>query len=336
VLVVMVLALIASPFLRVNYASLSPGDATAVVPDLRGAHVYRSPGDVLFVTVSQRNRISVAEAIVGWLDPDVAVSPLGDVIGTHTPQQDLRAGILQMRQSKQAAAYVALHHLGLVSEVRSQGTLVADVTRGAPAAKVLDIGDVIEAIDGKKIADSAALHNVLAQHRPGDRITLTVQEFTPSTAVAARAGATHDVSVVLASYPALDGQPAQPHKAFLGIAPADNPMFTFPFHVELQTGEVGGPSAGLAFTLSLIDQLTPGGILHGHKIATTGTIDLQGNIGAVGGVAQKTVAVRRAGAQVFIVPRSEYRQAKAMAGSKLRVEPADNLDQALRIIQSLH
>lgn len=332
----MVLGLIASPFIRVDYTSLSPGSATAVVPELRGAHVYRSAGDVLFVTVSQRNRVSIAEALVGWLDPDVAVSPLGDVLGTHTAAEDLRAGILQMRQSKQAAAYVALHHLGLIANVRSQGTLVADVTRGAPAERVIKIGDVIEAIDGKKIADAAALHSVLEQYRPGDRITLTVQEFTPSTAIATPAGRTHDVQVVLAPFPATDGQPAQPQKAFLGITPADNPSFTFPFHVDLQTGEVGGPSAGLAFTLSLIDQLTPGGIMHGHKVATTGTIDLDGNIGAVGGVAQKTVAVRRAGAEVFIVPRSEYRQARAVAGSKLRVEPADNLDQALRIVQSVH
>jgi PDZ domain-containing protein len=112
--------------------------------------------------------------------------------------------------------------------------------------------------------------------------------------------------------------------------------FHFPFGVDIDSGQIGGPSAGLAFTLAVLDVLTPGELTGGQRIAATGTIDPDGKIGPVGGVAQKTVAVKRSGATLFLVPSEEYGQAKARAGNGLRVEKVDTLDDALKVLSSLH
>jgi PDZ domain-containing protein len=139
------------------------------------------------------------------------------------------------------------------------------------------------------------------------------------------------VSVRLASDPEKAG------RAILGVAEltSRNQVFSFPLDVRIDSGEIGGPSAGLAFTLGLIDLLTPGELTGGAPVATTGTIDLDGTIGPVGGVVQKTVAVRRAGAKLFLVPSAEYTDARAHAGDGLRVEKVDTLDDALRALATL-
>jgi PDZ domain-containing protein len=139
----------------------------------------------------------------------------------------------------------------------------------------------------------------------------------------------------LGSTPASDGQPANPKQAFLGIAnPETRTTFSFPFGVNVDVGDIGGPSAGLALTLGLLDALSNGQLTGGHRVAATGTIDLEGNVGDVGGVAQKTVAVRHAGAQYFFVPPQEYKTAESEAGS-MKVYAVSTLQQALNDLQAL-
>ena len=121
----------------------------------------------------------------------------------------------------------------------------------------------------------------------------------------------------LGGTPASPGVVADPNVAFLGVvgcSPDYDPT-PCPFDVNINVGDIGGPSAGLALTLGLIDALSTGDLTGGHPVAATGTINLDGTVGDVGGVAQKTVAVRKAGAQVFLVPPQEYATAKDEAGS---------------------
>ncbi len=124
-------------------------------------------------------------------------------------------------------------------------------------------------------------------------------------------------------------------KAILGIFPGvpDTVNFRFPFHVDIGTGAIGGPSAGLAFTIATLDALTKGDITGGKTVAVTGTIDVNGNVGEIGGLRQKTIAVIRAGADVFIVPKGEIADAqKAAVGSRLRVVGVETLDDALKVL----
>ncbi len=312
------------------YSVLSPGDATAGEPlvHIQGHPVYPHRSAVLFVTVNVSNRVSAAQALWAWIDPDQAVDPSNEVIGTHTQDEDFRQGVLDMRTSKEAAVVLALRHLGYQVPEIDRGALVYDVSRGTPAYGALKIGDTITAIDGAPIATVADLRRTLATHAPGDHITVSVGAFAPTTKVDASVGPSMSVPITLAS------APDDPHKAFLGITPMTDAAFTLPFQVDIDTGAVGGPSAGLAFTLTLIDRLSPNSIVANHKVAVTGTIELDGKVGAVGGVPQKTIAVRRAGADIFLVPSSEYKQAKANAG-KMRVVKVDTLDQALAFLRTL-
>jgi PDZ domain-containing protein len=108
-----------------------------------------------------------------------------------------------------------------------------------------------------------------------------------------------------------------------------------PFQIDIDSGAVVGPSAGVAYGLEVLDQLTPGELTGGRKIAVTGELHLDGSIGPVGGVAQKTVTVRRSGAAAFLVPKENYAEAKAHAGSHLKVYAISNFDDALRVLGSL-
>ena len=137
------------------------------------------------------------------------------------------------------------------------------------------------------------------------------------------------VSVTLAK------RPHHPSEGYVGIAVSDGAWFQLPFRVEVAAAGIGGPSAGLAFTLGIIDELSSGDLTGGKTVAATGVINLNGTVGDVGGVAQKTVAVRQAGASVFLVPTKEYRAAESKAGPHLRVVAVANVTQALSVLERL-
>jgi len=122
---------------------------------------------------------------------------------------------------------------------------------------------------------------------------------------------------------------------FLGIDPNTQQSWTFPIHVFVRTNDIGGPSAGLSMALGIIDKLSGGHLTGGHTIAATGTIDANGAVGDVGGVAQKTIAVERAGATDFFVPPQEYKAALSKDTPQLHVYAVSTLDQALKILERL-
>ena len=131
-------------------------------------------------------------------------------------------------------------------------------------------------------------------------------------------------------------RPSDPQRAVIGIAPEDRIVgFDFPIKVTIDSGTVGGPSAGLAFTLAVLDVLTPGELTGGHRVAVTGTIALDGAVGPVGGGAQKAITVRDAGYEVFLVPLDELEEVRATVGDDLQVIAVDTLAAALDALDSL-
>ena len=158
------------------------------------------------------------------------------------------------------------------------------------------------------------------QH-PGDVVHLTVD---PGGGAPAR-----DVAITLAAHQS-QGQQV----AFMGIALMTHAQYDLPFPITINSEGIGGPSAGLAYTLGIIQALTPDDLTGGQKVSATGTIDPTGRVGDVGGVAQKTVAVRNSGATLFLVPPAEYKVAMQHAGNHLKVVPVASLDQALTALGS--
>jgi PDZ domain-containing protein len=133
--------------------------------------------------------------------------------------------------------------------------------------------------------------------------------------------------------------PDDPSRTIIGIVPADTRTVSLPFEVEIDTDQIGGPSAGLAFTLALIDELSPGELTGGIRVAATGTMSADESVGAIGALRQKTVAVRQSGAQVFLVPASqseeELAEARRVAGKGLRIVPVASLAEALAVLEEL-
>lgn len=319
-------AAVGAAFVRLPYYTIAPGSARDVERRIRveAPGPYFPPeGKVLFVTVSVGPTDNLYEAVGGWLDPAVDVLPEEAVIPKGTSREEYnRQNVEAMVDSKETAQYVALTRLGYRVPEHGEGAVVREVrTDLNPAVSALRVGDVVTEADGRPIEVADDLVAVIAGHRPGERVRLVA---APSDRPEQR----RRLDVPLAARP--DGT------AVLGVAlETFRRRFEFPFRIEIDSAQVGGPSAGLAFTLALLDVLTPGELTGGVPVAATGTIDRDGRIGPVGGVAQKTIAVKRAGAALFIVPSEEYAEAKARAGRGLRVEKADTLEDALRVLATL-
>jgi PDZ domain-containing protein len=316
-------AAIAAFFIRLPYVVISPGQATPVdrVVKISGAPTYPHRGSLLFLTVSVSNgRPNVYRTLVGWLSPDQDVQPEKKELGCLSRTEDDRQNVMLMTDSQQVAKTVALSRLGYQVGARGAGTIVFDIAPNSPACGRLLVGDRIVAVDGKPVAKASDVGPIVRARTPGQRVTFTVQ----------RGSERRDVTV--ATTKAMSG----PFKGLpvVGITPSDDVKFSFPSGVDvtIDPGPVTGPSAGLAFTLTLLDKLTPGDLTGGRSVAVTGAIGLDGAVGDVGGVPQKTVTARHAGAKLFIVPADEEREARSHAGS-MKVVGVRTLEDALSALR---
>ena len=312
----------------VPYVALVPGTARDTEPLLAvdGVEQYPSEGELLFTTVRVRQRPNLWEYLWLNVDGDATVVPEEEILGTRTPEENREFNLTLMNDSKQVAVAVALDELGY-DAIGTDGVVVQRLEEDTPASALLDLGDTIVAIDGEPTTATSALVEILAGHAPGDRIELTVEDLAGT--------GSEVVEVTLAEHP------DRPGSGFLGIGPADRIRFgsDLDFEVAIDSGSVGGPSAGLAFTLAVLDQLTEGELTGGRRIAVTGTMEADGRVGRVGGVLQKTAAVRDLGIEVFLVPAnldpSELEQIHHRAGDDLEVIPVADLDQALEALGEL-
>lgn len=328
VLGVIAIGIIGGFFIPTPYVALVPGSArpTEELVEVSGLDEYPSDGEVLFTTVRLRSRPNLWEYL--WLktDDDANVVPEEVIFGDRTPEENREVNLQAMTDSKQVAVAVALEELGYEAFTPT-GVFVADIVVGSAADGVLERGDVLLEVDGVEIATDIELVDQLAERAAGDTVQLTLQRHA-STEV-------ETIEVILG------GRDDEPEVGFLGVAPQSRVEMNdqLPFEVDIDSGSVGGPSAGLAFTLAVLDQLTEGELTGGIEIAVTGTISPDGRVGSVGGVPQKAAAVRSLGIEVFIVPRAlgeaELAEVEARAGDDLRIVPVDDLEEALEVLEGL-
>lgn len=325
---VLVAALVGGLLLEVPYVALVPGSAKDTEPLLAvsGTEQYPSDGELLFTTVRVRQRPNLWEYLWLRLDDDATVVPEEQILGDRTPEENREVNLSMMNNSKQVAVAVALQELGY-DAISTDGVLIQELVADAPAEEVLVRGDTIVDIDGEPTLSSRQLVEILAGRAPGDGVVLTIEHF--------EGGDPETVTIVLAAHP------DNPEAGFLGIQPIDRPRYggAVGFDVEIESGSVGGPSAGLAFTLAVLDQLTEGELTGGAKVAVTGTIHADGSVGPVGGVLQKTAAVEELGVDAFIIPArlgdEELEAVIARAGDELEIIPVDDLEEALVALAGL-
>jgi Lon-like protease len=314
-----VLAVVAvgAAFVRLPYVLISPGSASPVedVVEIEGARTYEHDGSVLFLTVSVSDQRPNAYVVLGgWLDDDVDVLPEEDVFGGRSRREERQLNRLAMTESQVVATKVSLERLGYTVPVARY--VVGDIEPDSPAADELEVGDAITAVDGVPVDMVPDLGAAVRSRAVGEPVTLTVTRDDEATTITVATRATPDGPN--------QGQPQ------IGIFSA--PEYDFPVEVQIDTGDVGGPSAGLAFTLTILDELSPGDLTGGQEIAVTGTIESDGTVGPIGGVAQKAVAAQRAGARLFIVPRAEAAEARDHAGG-MKVAAVRDLDGALAALE---
>ena len=305
------------------YYKIAPGSAvdTSRLVGVDDEHAHPPDGRILLTTVSL-GKVTLLEALQGWLDPATDVVKERVIAPPDVDEAELRQlNLDMMEQSKQAAIGVAFEALG-VDAIHGGGAEIVGVEVGTPAATAaLVAGDTIVGIDGERVEVDFEAVRALGARTPGDTVTLDVRAADASVRV---------VTVTLVE------RPDDASRAYLGVSLSTKDLsFDFPFEVDVQSERIGGPSAGLAFTLQIIDLLTEGELTGGSKVATTGTIELDGTVGEVGGVAQKTIAVNRSGATLFLVPSGEVAEARRFAGDELEVRPVDTLDDALSALAEL-
>jgi PDZ domain-containing protein len=305
-----------------NYEILMPATAQSVNPMIsaQGHPLRAGRGDLLMTFVSEPDS-NMLEELIAHLDPDASLQPLPP---KYNAAQDAQQNKQLMLSSEQTAELVALCQLGY-KDLCSGGMQVQTIESYSKAAGVLKVGDIIIAVDGHPTITADELRAAIAPLKPGAEAAFTI----------VRNGKTMTVQVPTMT------SPTAPHHTIVGFAFVPAPPMQFPsklpVDVKIDPGNIGGPSAGLMFTLGVINRLSSTDLTQGQRIAGTGTISLDGTVGAIGGIKQKVIGAQWAGARYFLAPcdGGNYSDASKVVGSKMTLVPVTNLSDALGFLHAL-
>jgi PDZ domain-containing protein len=308
--------------LPVPYVALLPGPTTDTLgasdgksgPALiaiDGRRTYPTGGKLLLTTVNEQPQLTLVTAVQQWLSGSAAVVPREVEQPSGVSDKDLQAMYdQQMRESQNDAEAAALHYLHIPV------TVVIDNVQQGPSTGRLRAGDAILALAGRPVADLAELFEIRKGIKPGSTVPVRYKRGSASPAsIDITTGTTTD----------------QPPTALLGLELGEKK----PFSLTIGLKGVGGPSAGLMFTLGIIDKLTPGPLTAGQTVAGTGTIDAAGVVGPIGGIQQKLRGARRDGATLFLVPKDNCAEASRDVPAGLRLARVDTLATAMSVLATV-
>ena len=300
---------------------LLPDVAHPVAPlvKVQGAHPVKGSGTIYFVDVVER-KASELESLFPSIHPHASLVPANVIVPPGTTSQAVqKAELREMSISQKVAAAVALRRLGYHVVIQRDGVIVNSIFRGTNAYGKLQPTDVIVSVDRVATPTIAKLRSVLAQVPPGSDVTLRVRRG----------------SRLLTLHVTTVSDPQQPGRAIVGFEPAQSARIKLPIRVSIDAHGIGGPSAGLAFALEVMEKLGHD-VTNGYQVAATGQMELDGKLAPIGGVKQKTYGVRAAGADVFLVPAGDNATvARRYAGDSLRIIPVKSFAQALHALATL-
>jgi PDZ domain-containing protein len=318
--------------IRIDLWELAPGEALAVGERLSfeadegvSLPTRHEPAESMRFVTAFTGRLSALDAFVGMIDPHVEVQTYRERFGDSDPDAQRTLGFQAMYSAQQLAQYVALKHLGIGDPRFLPGPAVVaavvceEVPDPASACLRLEVGDRIVEVGGLPTPTLPDVAGALEGRSAGDAVTVTV--------LAHRSQEEEEREIRLVA--SNDGT----GRVILGIVPADTRQVVLPFQMNISTAAIGGPSAGLAFTLAVIDELSPGELTGGRRAVATGTISETGSVGPIGALVQKAVAARHAGAEIFLVPAAqspeEIAAARRAGGDRLEIVPVSTLEEAL-------
>lgn len=312
-------AAVAAWAVELPYVGWSPGPVSEAFDAIileDGIAAYPPDGELLVLTVVSQP-LNAYELLIAMLDPTVDVYDRAVVRIEGETDEEYRTRQLGLMDSAvQRALAVAFDRLGLdPGEVRFR---IESVLGGFPAAAVLEPGDFVLEVDGAPMETIEVIRGQLADKQPGDTVTLTID----------RGGEIREISVELGE--STDEDTGETRTVVgITIGPFVDPP------ADINTNNVGGPSAGMMYTLAIIDLLSEGDLTKGHVVAGTGTIEADGSIGGIGGVRQKVVAAQAAGADYMLVPASNYEAALTADRSTIELVSVATIDDALAFFESL-
>ena len=309
---------------------LSPGSAnnTAQAIIVDGTDLYPPEGEIAYTTVSIKRETTIWQWWKAKRDKTKQLISPSVIDGNRTVSETRKVTQFQMDQSQSTAALVALNFLGYEIVPEVDGAFVIRLVEGSPAEKSLQLGDLIVDVNGEKVQNSEDLGNLIQEKQPGDAVEIT---YLRSPSALGGSGADENASsitetITLAEHPEKQGV------GFLGVVIETPVRADVPFEITIDVGNVRGPSAGLAFSLSILDVITEGELTGGLRIATTGTIDRYGYVGPVGGVPQKTEAAIQSGIDLFLVPPAEYAAALEIANERMNIRCVQTFTDAILVL----
>ena len=305
----------------VPYVALGPGPTFDTLGDfdgkpvvaIEGTPVKPTSGHLNMTTVSQRDGLTLGQALAFWASGDDQLVPRDLVFPPEKSRDDIqKSQDADFQRSEDNAEYAALNYLKFPKAVT-----VEKVTDPGPSVGKLQPGDALDAVDGTKTPTIETFTALLKATKPGQTIAIDYRrKNSPPGTARITLGHNNDRDY-----------------GYLGVAVQDAPWA--PFNVNFNLANVGGPSAGLMFSLAVVDKLTTGDINGSKFIAGTGTIGPDGNVGPIGGITHKMSSAQEAGATVFLVPADNCDEARTAPGNGMELVKAESLQQTIEALQTL-
>ncbi|MDX1690925.1 MAG: S16 family serine protease [Acidimicrobiia bacterium] len=309
--------------LKVPYFAMAPGPTEEVVdllsvPD--GVETHDPSGEFFLLTVGLRE-VNVFEYIEAQFDPKVSLIDRHVIRPEGVTQEEVtRTNLEAMDRSIDSAIFVALDRAGYDVGFTGEGAVVIETVEGAPADGVLLPDDVVDTVEGETVVLSDDAARVIREFEPGDTITLG----------GVRDGERFSVEITLVPHPDIEGAP------MVGVLfDTKNLEMVLPVDIQIDSRNIGGPSAGITYTLALLDLLLEEDLSKGHRIASTGTIALDETVGPIGGVRQKVFAAKAIGAEYVLVPEANFDDALGAADGEIEIVSVATLDDALAFLRTL-
>ncbi|MFD3974904.1 PDZ domain-containing protein [Streptomyces cyaneofuscatus] len=340
---ILIVLFCAGLLIKVPYSEMSPGPTVNTLGDARGEPVLRITGRKTYPTSGHLNmttvrvtgadyRMNLGQAVWGWLAHDSIVVPHDTLYPDgKTEEQSTQENAEEFSQSQESAKVAALKELDI--PVATQ-VVVSTVVKGTPSEGKLHAGDVIKAVDGTPVKEPGDVAELVTKHQPGENVTFSIVP-AKEAAAAEKAGRAPEGSrkITITTEKAPPAEEGGKERAVVGIRAGTD--HTFPFEIDIELADVGGPSAGLMFSLGIIDKLTPGNLTGGKFVAGTGTIDDAGKVGPIGGINMKLVGAREAGARYFLTPDDNCSAAASDTPDGLTLVRVKTIDDARRSMEQI-
>ncbi|MGM0652290.1 MAG: YlbL family protein [Bacillota bacterium] len=318
--VVAVIIAVLGFYIQLDYFLIRPSRAV----DLRDLisvenAVENDRGAIYLLTVTQ-HRATPLTVIYGYFHPYIDINPAERVIPRDMSEEEYRELLAEnMIESRHLAQVVALRRSGYEVDIISDGVEIVGFVEDAPAEGILQEGDLILSVDGTPVFLATEVPLLVQAREVGEKVSLTVTRNSEDLELLVPTGE----------------HPDDPDMPFLGIFIKTLPWEpVIPLEVKMETGRIGGPSAGLMFVLEIMNQLTSVDLTGGYDIAGTGTIDLNEKVGRIGGVKQKVIAAEKAGADIFFVPEGNHEAALKVA-TEAEIVPVSELEEVLQYLEEL-